>query len=150
MPKTIPMRRGFLEIEARGDRPGLIHLFGIETESAPAPEFPPRNDRPRLLYCAFFHDLDAALMHTHEAIMRRLVDLDQGLYRVDALDAVAAAQSVELRHWQTYIDAELADDPRLADRVAYWTRRKKRSRLRWNLVAIVAIVLFLLRLGIGL
>lgn len=139
------MRHGYLTIESRADRSGLVRIFGSETQSPPATVFPQQDDRPRLLYCALFHDLDGALMHTHEPIRRHLVDLNHQLYSVDPLDAVAAAQSVELRHWQTYIDAELADDPGLAGRVASLLRRKKRSQLLWKIVGIIAIVWMLLK-----
>ena len=139
------MRRGYLLIETRADRPGLVRVFGTETETEPAPTFPQRADLPRLRYCAYFHDLDAALMHIHEPLRRRLVDIDQRLYRVDPLDAVAAAQSVGLRYWQTYIDAELADDPKLAELVTSKRQRRKRFQLLWNIVGILAILLLLLK-----
>ena len=144
------MRRGFLLIETRADRPGLVRIHGTETESEPAPSFPQRDDRPRLRYCAHFHDLDAALMHTHEPLRRQLVDVDKGLYRVDPLEAVAAAQSVNLRHWQTYIDAEIADNPRLAEIVTARLRRKKGFWLLWNIVGAIAILLLLLKPLLGL
>jgi len=144
------MRGGFLLIETRADQPNLVRVFGTETESEPKPAFPQQDDRPRLRYCAYFHDLDAALMHTHEPLKRRLVDVDKGLYRIDPLEAVAAAQSVDLRHWQTYIDAEIADDPRLAESVTSKLRRKQRFQLLWNIVGVIAIVLLLLKLLLGM
>lgn len=144
------MRHGFLLIETRADRPGLVRVYGTETESEPAPVFPQRDDRPKLRYCAHFQDLDAALMHTHEPLRRRLVDIDKGLYRADPLEAVASAQSVDLRHWQTYVDAEIADDPRLANIVTSRRRRKKRFQLLWNIVGAIAILLLLLKPLLGL
>lgn len=143
------MRSGFLLIETRADRPGLVRIFGTDSKSEPVPVFPQRDDLPKLRYCAYFHDLDAALMHVHEPLRRRLMDIDKRLYRADPVQAVAAAQGVGLRHWQTYIDADIADDPHLAEIVTARHRRRKRLDLLWNSVGVLAALFLMLKLLLG-
>jgi len=82
-----------------------------ELESFPT-EFP-----HFLKYVARFSDIDAALMHFHTGLRRRLVNVDMRLYRASETEAVAISEAIELPHRRIYLDPELAQDPNLQYRV---------------------------------
>ncbi|MGB5735933.1 MAG: hypothetical protein WBM40_15965 [Thiohalocapsa sp.] len=129
------MRSGYLTIETHPAYPDVLRLSGMET-------LPP--ERPdSLKYAARFNDLDAALMHFHSALRRRLVDVDRRLYRGPAASAVAAADAIELPHRRIFIDPELQQDPAVAESI----ERLHRSHHRWerffDLIGLGALLLLL-------
>ena len=105
------MQSGYLAIETHRDRPGIVRLV-LSTE-APDPAPAAHADR-RLRYVARFNDREAALMHTHEILRRRLIDLDTHLYRVPPERAIAAVESLDLKHRRIYLDSEFSDESRPA------------------------------------
>ncbi|MCB1786940.1 MAG: hypothetical protein KDJ33_11850 [Gammaproteobacteria bacterium] len=120
---------GFLAIETHERHAGLVRL----AISDRAPQTGPTADpTQRTRYVARFDDSDAALMHAHERMKRRLVDADSHLYRVPLERAVAAIESIDLRHRQIYLDPtlereQLATIEQLA--VRYRNRRRRLDRL---------------------
>lgn len=124
----------------------MVRLAG--SLSFPAHLTVPAPTRPsRLHFCARFDDLDAAMMHFHSAMPRRLVDLDRRLYRVSVLEAVAAADAILLPHRRVYLDPDLADEPVLAQAIA---RRRARHLLWTHVFDGVGYVALLLLLGLTL
>jgi len=98
---------GYFWIETHRNRPGVVRLV-VSTESPdPAPAV--HADR-RIRYIAHFNDREAALMHVHEFLKRRLLDPDRHLYRVPVERAIAAAESVVLKHRRIYIDPDFNDE----------------------------------------
>ena len=79
----------------------MVRLFLAPRQPEPESTGP---DSRRLRYVARFNDGDAALMHTHELLRRRLVDVDARLYRADLELAVAAIESLGLAHKRVYLD----------------------------------------------
>jgi hypothetical protein len=76
-----------------------------------------------------FNDLDAALMHAHDNLRRRLVDIDAHMYRTDLAHAIAAIEAVGLRHHTVYSDPRIEPDcrqqvDRLIMRHRTWQHRK--------------------------
>ena len=58
----------------------------------------------RWRYIAGFNDSEAALMHTHELLKRRLLDPDTHMYRTSPERAIAAVESLDLKHRRIYLD----------------------------------------------
>jgi hypothetical protein len=123
------VQSGYLAIETHRDRPGIVRLV-LSTE-APDPAPIARADR-RLRYIARFDDQEAALMHTHEILRRRLIDPDTHLYRVSPERAIAAIESLDLKHRRTYLDSEFSDESRSA--IASLTKRFLMQRRAWATV----------------
>ncbi len=124
------MRPGYLSIQTEEDLPGKV-LIGA-SPSLPAVLTGSARPNPlspsQLHFCARFEDLDAAVMHFHGAMPRRLVDCDRRLYRVSVVDAVAAADAIMLSHRRVYIAPALVDSAPLAQAIA----RRRARHLRWS------------------
>jgi len=101
------MQSGYLAIETHLDHPGIVRLV-LSTEP-PDPQAGAHVDR-RLRYVARFNDHEGALMHTHEILKRRLLDPDAHLYRVPLERAIAATESLDLKHRRIYLDPDLSDE----------------------------------------
>lgn len=135
---------GYLTVETRADRPGLVRIQGTHTRPA-EPRGPPSDrDGVQLRYAASFGALHVALMHAQTALRHQMVDAESGLYRVGVLEAVAAVDAIDLQHRRVYLDPGLDADPRLEEQVE---RRRRRHRLIdriWTAVGVLAILLLLL------
>jgi hypothetical protein len=142
------MEEGYLVIETHAEHPRLVRVRKSET----TPAEPVRGDQtdPRVRYIARFSDLSAAQMQTHARLRHHLVDVETGLYRCDPAIAVAAAQSLELRHRQIYLDPDLAEDEALGNAAAMHRRRHGLAERIWQAVGILAVVLLLVKLLLGL
>jgi hypothetical protein len=141
------MEEGYLIIETNPEHPGLVRIRRAQKAPA-APDQGPRTG-PRLRYAARFGDLRAAQMHTHARLRRRLVDIDAGLYRCDPVTAIAAAQSIALRHRQVYLDPGLAADQSLSGSVAKHRWRHKLAERFWQVVGIIAVIFLLIKTLFG-
>jgi hypothetical protein len=145
-PDETEQRGGYVLVETRSDRPGLVRIR--TTREPPALDADRSNDpsEPQIRFAAFFEAVQIAGMHAHTALQRRLVDVDAGLYRVEPLAAVAAIDAIDLRHRRVHLDPTLAADPKLPAQIERrLTRLRWRNRL-WTLIGLLA-VLFLLLLG---
>ncbi len=103
------MRPGYLSIQTHDAHSGRIRI--LVSAHQPAVETDPHAS-PRIRYTAHFNDREAALMHTHEFLKRRLLDPDAHLYRVDLARAIAAIESVALRRRTVYWDPRMDDQTR--------------------------------------
>lgn len=127
---------GFLYLESSRSHPGMVRVL-TTLGDAPNPASPEGDDAdPAIRYIARFNDIDAARLHTFSALRRGLVDIDNSLFRVDLIDAIAAADSVALPHRRIYLDPDLGVEAiaTIEDKMA----RRRRHRLVvdqiWRLV----------------
>lgn len=121
------MKQGFIAVETHRERPGIVRLLASDAFAEPDHA---DARQPQIRYIARFNDVEAGLMHCHEAIKRRLIDLDNHLYRVTLERAIAAIESVELRHWRTYIDPFL--DTSEESEIHRQVERIKNIRCLWD------------------
>lgn len=129
------MQSGYLMIATRLDHPGLVF---VETAS-----IAPQSSRPGLAFAARFSDIDAALMHLHEPLRRRLESLEPRCYGVELEQAVAVADAIELDHRVVFIDPALADRPRVRERTEMLRRRHRRVDWWLHAVGIFAVLLLI-------
>ncbi len=120
------MKTGYLAIETHADHRGLTRFLLSDEQPDPSPSGDPAK---RIQYIARFNDGEAGLMHTHEILKRRLLDPDAHLYRAPLESAVAAVESLDLRHRRIYLDPDLGEEAereiaRLADQNRRHQRRK--------------------------
>lgn len=130
------VRSGYLCIETHPDHPGLIRLLSLDQ--------PPQiGEQSQIRFVARFNDRDAALMHTHEILKRRLLDPDSHLYRTSIERAIAAIESLNLRHREIYADPAMPQQSR--DEIALLTQRYlRRQQLKDNFFQVMGY------LGLGL
>jgi len=135
------MDQGYLLLETHPEHPGLVHVRTSTQVSLTPP--------PNLRFAARFRDIDAALMHFHEGLRRRLVDLDARLYRADITEAIAIADAIDLEHRRVFIDPAIAGDPRLDANLARRRSRHRRWDLIFNGIGLAALALLLFRVLTG-
>lgn len=140
------MRSGYLLLETSASHPGLVRLFIAES----LPPLPGPAADPELRHAVRFEDITVARMHAHERLRRRLVDIDAGLYRAGALEAVAAVEAIDLSHRRAYLDPALATDPALEPAIATLIARRQRRDRLWEWVGMAALVLLLIKLLVGI
>ena len=141
------MTPGYLSIETSESHPGMARLIVSRDQPDPTPAL--HKDR-RIRYIARFNDSEAGLMHTHELIKRRLVDQDAHLYRVTCLQAIAAADSVELRHQVLYLDCDFDDNQRqqIAEMTERYVQRRRRVAQIFETMGYVGLALLLFNMWI--
>ena len=116
------MDPGYLIIDVDPEHPELVRVHA----ATDAPDL----SRSTRCFVARFEDIEAAMMHFHQALRRQLADLDRRLYRTDVGHAIAVADAIDLPHRRIFIDPAYADDPALPVAIA---RRRQRHR-RWQQV----------------
>ncbi len=117
------VKSGYLSVETHTARPRVVRLMLSDIPPTTTGE-----GEAHLRYCARFNDRDAALMHAHEFLKRRLLDPDTHLYRTTLEHAIAAIEVVRLKHRRVYLDPELSDASRSA--IAQWIRCFRRNQRR--------------------
>lgn len=140
--------KGYLIIETNGAHPGLVRL--TTTETLPRiPTAAASATDPVVRHVTYFNDLSAARMHAHQLLSRQAVDVESGLYRSTPVEAVAAVESIGLRHRRAFLDPVLVDDPALEQEIA--ARRAKRLSWdrTWRIIGFAAILFLLARLLFG-
>lgn len=139
------MEPGYLAVETHRNRPGWVRL--VVSPTLPRTDTDAECDT-RLRYAARFNDRDAALMHTHEILKRRLIDPDTHLYRAETAQAIAAIESLGLSHRDVYIDPGLDKATRQAietAREAITAQRRRKERL-FETIGYIGIGLLLFNL----
>jgi hypothetical protein len=129
------MRAGYLYLAPCPKTPGVIRL----NEAA----IPPSGGEEVQLIM-HFTDLDAAAMHFHTGLRRRLVDPDARSYRATMPEAAAVMQAIELRHQLTYLSPQLASNPSLAAETARLHRRHMVTHRIFDLIGVAGLVLLIL------
>jgi hypothetical protein len=128
------MRDGYLYLTPCTDLPDAVCLH----EAA----VPPVADAGAMMV-AYFWDLDAAVMHFHTDLRRRLLDPDLRAYRADMVEAAAVLDAIDLRHQRTYLSPSLAHSPELDVVAARLRARHLRVRRVFDLIGVVALLLLL-------
>ena len=97
------MQSGYIAIETHTERPGLVRF--VLCDKLPDPD-PTGHSELRWRYIAGFNDREAALMHIHELLKRQLLDPDTHMYRTSPERAIAAVESLDLKHRRIYLDPD--------------------------------------------
>lgn len=142
------MRSGHVFLEQNTSDEELVSVKG--SRMLPDPHNP-RGGR-RIVWVGLFRDRDAAVMHAHNRLCRKLVDIDRKLYRAPVAQAIAALETDILPHKQVYIDPAL-DVETLENRdrwMAYYRKRRQRLETIVSWIRIAAIGLLLVNLVFGL
>ena len=105
------MQPGYIAIETHAERPGLVRFVLFDKQPDPDPA---NHSVRRWRYIAGFNDREAALMHTHELLKRRLLDPDSHMYRVSPERAIAAVESLDLKHRRIYLDPDFDSNSKVA------------------------------------
>lgn len=142
LPKLVSMRSGYLLIENDPALPGVIQVRGVEEKPAVLQD--------RLTYIARFADLDAALMHFHSGLARRLIDVDKRLYRVSKGQAEAIAEAIELPHRCIFLTPQLAGSRGFLEAVERLHRAHRRRSLLFDWVGMIALLALLTITLVGL
>lgn len=144
------MQPAYLAVETNPAHPGMIRLVLAPRQPDPAADA--AEAAPRLRYVARFNDGDAALMHTHELLRRRLVDIDARLYRVNCELAVAAIESLGLAHHRVYLDPAFERQQRseIAERALRFKHRRQRKERAFNYAGYAGIALLLFNVFLSL
>ncbi len=104
----------------------------------------PRLGGPELRFAACFGDIDAALMHLHERLRRRLATLEPRSYAVDLEEAVIAVDAIELDHRRVFIDPALAGSPTIEHRIEALHRRYRWQDRLLHAVGLCALIVLIL------
>lgn len=139
------MQPGYLTVETHAGHAGLSRLKLRREQPDPDPT---GHEQPRIRYVAQFNDGDAALMHTHEILKRRLLDPDTHLYRIAPERAVAAVESLGLRHRRVYLDPDFPEQSRttIAQFTARFARQRERRERFFQTLGYIGIALLLFNL----
>lgn len=135
---------GYLIVETRADRPGLVRVFGAPQAPSPAEIETSDPSRPRVCYAAFFPALHVARMHAQTALRHSMVDAEAGLYRTDPVTATAAVDAIDLVHRRIFVAPEIESDPRLFAQIEKRCKRRRLANRIWTAVGILAIILLVL------
>jgi len=123
------MQNGYVTIETHPEHPGQIRIITSEIK----PEPPQGADGGTIRYIARFNDVEAARRHIHEVLKRNCEDIDTRRYKTEIVQAIAAAESVELKHERTWMDPSLD-----ADALAAIKEKVDKSHQRHRLVDHIA------------
>jgi hypothetical protein len=126
------MEPGYLLLETRPDQPGLV-VARVRSEA-------PQANADGLRFAARFNDIDAALMHLHQRLRRRLRTLEPRTYAVDLVEAVAAADAIELDHRRVYLDPSLSQSDAVDARIEAYHRRYQLKDWLLQAVGILALI----------
>ena len=121
------MQAGYIAIETHHERPGVVRLLTFE--QSPDPQSAVDSPR-RIRYIARYNDRQAALMHTHEILKRRLIDVDAHLYRAPLEQAIAAAESLDIKHRRIFLDPDLTDQS--IEAITQATERLRARHRAWS------------------
>ncbi|MCB1802257.1 MAG: hypothetical protein KDI82_11265 [Gammaproteobacteria bacterium] len=139
------MAAGYLTIETHSDHPAVVRLR--VTERRPEPEHAAAHTA-QVRYISRFNDPLTATMHLHEILRRRLIDPDEHMYRTDFITAIAALESIDLRHERIYLDP-LLDDETCAEITRqteeFVARRQRRDKV-FQAMGFVGIAILLFNL----
>jgi hypothetical protein len=142
---------GYLSLETSASHPGLVRIRSLKDDGPPPlPQGADGAPDPAVRLVMRYQDVDAARMHAHTALRRRLVDVNAHTYRASLVEAIAGIEAIDLPHRLIYLDPELDDPTRRAidDRVATRRRRQALVDRIWQIVGGLAIgFLVLLMLG---
>jgi hypothetical protein len=137
------MDSGYLYLQTHADHPGMVRFLISD-------RLPSQGSNPplRVSYIARFHDVESARMHVQNSLRHRLIDIDEHLYRVDLIDAIAVVAADNLGHEEIWIDDALAaaEYDEIRSRTAILRDRQRRSDEIWQWIGTGALVFLLIGL----
>ena len=136
------MSSGYLYLVTHQQHPGLLRVLTAQHQ----PTLQQASGGSAIRYLVRCNDVETASLHLHTALRRRLVDIDNHLYRCDLTQAIAAVAADDLRHRQVWIDPSLKPEE-LRQVAALTSLRRARQRQIdrfWRTVGGVGIALLLL------
>ena len=142
------METGYLFVESSPTHPGIVRIRIAASNSAEIPDLPalsPTDDGVVRLV-ARFRDVEAARMHAHEALRRRLLDPENRTYRAEVNEVLAAIDAIGLQHQRVYRDPDLsaADLANIEGRVAAIQRHAMYVDRAWQIVGGLAVAFLVL------
>ena len=145
-PVLSAMRVGYLYLETSNRHPGVVRIVRSTAAQPPDPLANGRGAEPAIRYIARFPDVDAAQMHAHNALRRRLLDVEARTYRASLVEAIAALAAIELPHRRIYLDSSLDErtQAEIAARIRENHHKHTRTNLVWQIVGGLGIGLLML------
>ena len=139
------MKPGYLSVQTHDGHLGWSRLVVSSHQPDPAPT---AGSPSHIRYIAWFSDSETAFMHAHESLRRRLIDPDTHLYKIPLEHAIAAIESIDLRHKVTYQDPTLGEQSRaaIADLIAANKLRKQRTDRFFETMGYIGIAILLFNL----
>jgi hypothetical protein len=136
------MKSGYLVLETHPEHTGMIRAK-IEDE---LPNTQDTQGGSEIRYIARFDDIEAGLMHLHNQLKHKLVDLDSRLYQSEIAHAISAIESDDLRHQQVWIDPAIDTQTRtqIKTETAQLKHRHKLWNRAWTMVGAFFVLLFFL------
>jgi hypothetical protein len=121
------MQSGFLFVETNARHPGMVRIRGAAQDPTPIGDGLRAGHGPRVRLVVRFLDLDAARMHAHTELRRRLIDADAGTYRASLVEAVAALDAIQLDHRLIYRDPDISTEDAAAIASLVRARHKQQA-----------------------
>lgn len=141
------MSGGYVYIETHPDHPG--HLRLLQSEQQPAPDA--GSEGSSIRYIVRFNNLFRGYQVLQGQFSHEIVDTDQGLFKVELLDAIAKVETSPLSGERIWLDPELERDAgdQLAQRIGAIKQKRLRVDRLWKTVGFVFVALLLLRALLG-
>lgn len=136
------MKSGFLSLQTHPDHPGLVRVTAHDIQ----PELATPDGQTSFRYVARFEDIEAGEMHLHNCMRRRLVDLDNRIYRGELEYMIACVEAENLDHVRVWLDPAIADatSQRIEQLISRMRANSRRYDRIWQAIGIAAILMLLL------
>jgi hypothetical protein len=135
------MSASYIFVETSESHPGLVRIGS--SEKLPSADPTPDQDR-HIWYIARFSDTCTALMHAHQMLRHCLYDLENRIYKIDALTAVADLESEALKHDCIYLAPELESGEtreKLENIIEQRCEQREKVDRFWQIVGAVALLI---------
>lgn len=140
---TTAVSEGYLYLQTHPDHPGLVRVLSARRQPTLGGSAKDGSIVRYLVYCG---DVETARFHLHSALRRRLLDIDNQLYRSSLPVAIAAVVGGSLSYRQIWIDPALPQSDH--DLIASLARRRRSRQRRidriWQTVGGIGIALMLI------
>jgi hypothetical protein len=140
------MSASYIFVETSESHPGLVRIGSSEKLPSAYPAV--GHDR-HIWYIARFNDTCTALMHAHQMLRRYLYDLENRIYKIDALTAVADLESEALKHERIYLAPELESGEtreKLENIIEQRCEQREKLDRFWQRVGAIALLMLLANL----
>lgn len=137
------IEKGYLYLQTHKDHPGLVQL---QSRKFTPPINQGEDEIEKTWFAARFNDIEAAKMHAQKAMRKKLVD--DNLYRMDMVHAIAAVDSVNLKHEAVFTDPSIPENElrEISELTQTSLLRKKRLFKFGNLIGKLAIAYLVLQM----
>jgi hypothetical protein len=141
------MKTGYLTLETHSEYKDLVRVL-VKDE---LPNTQVTSNGSQVRYIARFNDIDAGQMHLHNMLRYKLIDLDNRIYRIELIQAIAAVEADDINHARVWIDPSLSESDRslIDEQTTKFRMRHKKWNIFWLAVGGFFIVLLLIMSTIG-